>query len=189
MTTDVYIKGTIIIQTSDQKKHRWEYVYKTPCPKIKDTLMSEFNNLELNHEEKQQLTLNHRKKLFRFLQLHNKAITSLTNKFVKELKQYRDESIKILAKEEGAHICLAALFSGKLSGQMDWKFEFSDVPLKLFPEKLIKKPGMAQMYDISFSLDQNSWLRPFQTLYERPPYLQFKNSLGIENAYPHFKVA
>ena len=162
-------QGKIEFYPAQNKKKAFKYNLEVPCPEVSDTLMNQFRGLGLSEEEKRDLTLNHRKKIFFFQNLKTQQIVKNSNQFIKELKKYKDENLVIKASGEAAYICLAAIYSGKVPAHTNWKFELSSVPLGLFPKELVKTE--ASRVDICLELQKDCWLKPFKTLYSAPKFL------------------
>ena len=136
-----------------------------------DTLMSEFSHLGLSSEEKNKLSRNHREYFCSFKFLKEKDIKKMTNELISSLSQLKNEPLIICASEAGVYICLAAIFSGKLPQNVEWRFELEEFALPLFPKELVKKSSAADSYDISFRFDEKGYIKPFPSLKRAPSYM------------------
>lgn len=147
--------------------------FKMPelCISMADTLMSEFSHLGLSHEEKNKLSRQHREYFCAFKLLREKDIKKSRQELIKLLKDFRNEALVIRASEAGALVCLAAIFSGQLPQNVEWRFELEEIPLPLFPKELVKSCSAAQSFEISFKYKEGGALKPFPSLKKAPSYL------------------
>lgn len=157
-----------------------EFEFQAKKLEMTEILMSHFSHLELSHEEKKNLTFKHRELIAQIENIPAKQIQKYSNALVNELKQFKNKSVTIKASHLGAYICLSAIFSGKVPVENDWQFELSSVPLKLFPEMLVKENRAALSQSIHFQMEKDCWMKPFKSLYACPEYLQF-DTLMIED--------
>lgn len=153
--------------------------FKLPKKEITmaDTLMSEFSHLGLSPEEKNKLSRNHREYFCSFKFLKEKDIKKMTNELISNLSELKNEPLVISASEAGVFICLAAIFSGKLPQNVEWRFELEEFALPLFPKELVKKSSAADSYDISFKFNESGYIKPFPSLKKAPAYM---GTLGDE---------
>lgn len=142
-----------------------------PPVSMADTLMSEFSHLGLTSDEKNKLSRQHREYFCSFKLLKEKDIRKTRSELIKLLKDYSNEPLVIKASEAGALICLAAIFSGQLPLNTEWRFELEEIPLPFFPKELVKKSSAAQSYEICFKYNQDSALKAFPTLKKAPSYM------------------
>ncbi len=160
--------------------------YDLPSPKISmaDTLMSEFSHLGLSSDEKNKLSRQHREYFCSFKLLTEKDIKKSRQELIKMLKDFQNEALVIKASETGALICLAAIFSGQLPQNTEWRFELEEIPLPFFPKELIKKSTAAQSFEISFKYHENGALKPFPTLKKAPAYMGLASDHDINEFRP-----
>ncbi len=144
---------------------------------IADTLMSEFSHLGLSSIEKNKLSRQHREYFCSFKFLKESEIKKMRAALVRDLKPFKDESLVISASEGGALICLAAIFSGELPQNVDWRFELEELALPLFPKELIKNYSAAQSFEITFKYHEKGFIKSFPSLRKAPGYM------GLEDEY------
>ncbi|MCF8058808.1 MAG: hypothetical protein K9K67_05910 [Bacteriovoracaceae bacterium] len=148
---------------------------------IADTLMSEFSDLGFSTEEKNKLSRQHREYFCSFKSLKESEIKKMRTALVKDLLCLEDESLVICASEGGALICLAAIFSGELPKNVDWRFELEDLALPLFPKELIKNCSAAQSFEITFKYHEKGFIKPFPSLRKAPGYMGFEDEFDISD--------
>lgn len=136
-----------------------------------DTLMSEFSHLGLSTDEKNKLSRNHRAYFCSFKFIKEQDIQSMTNELIGHLSELKNEPLVISASEAGVMICLAAIYSGKLPQNVEWRFELEEFALPLFPKELVKKSTAAGCYDITFKFHEKGLIKPFPTLKKAPSYM------------------
>lgn len=158
-----------------------------PSVTMADTLMSEFSHLGLTSDEKNKLSRQHREYFCSFKLLTEKDIRKTRTELIRMLKDYSDEPLVIKASEAGALICLAAIFSGQLPNNTEWRFELEEIPLPFFPKELIKKSSAAQSFEISFKYNEDGALKPFPTLKKAPSYMGLQYDHDISEFRPPVK--
>ena len=136
-----------------------------------DTLMSEFSHLGLSTEEKNKLSRKHREYFCSFKFLKENDIKAMTNELITHLAELKHEPLIISASEAGVFICLAAIFSGRLPQNVEWRFELEEFALPLFPKELVKKSSAADSYDIAFKFNEKGYIKPFPSLKKAPSYM------------------
>ncbi|MCR9203403.1 MAG: hypothetical protein NXH75_02420 [Halobacteriovoraceae bacterium] len=144
------------------------------------TLMSSFNDLGFTTEEKTKLTQEYRKHLRAYQHVKNTEIKKAQKELIGALKKLKEESVVIKANDFGAFICLAAIFSGELPSNVDWRFEFEEFALPLFPENLIKNKAACQSFDIALKYSSKSWISLFPSLRRVPAFMGPKFDPDIE---------
>jgi hypothetical protein len=132
---------------------------------LTDTMMSSFENLKLTNEEKKHLSRSHRKLLNYYRHLNLFTLNSDAKKLVHEINHSKQSHIIIEANHYGAYVCLAALFSGKLSEDKTVEFILEKAPLALFPKAFIKTEPKNKNHKVVFRLAEDCWLTPFSSLY------------------------
>ncbi len=174
--------GKIALKKAGQKKCMKSVSYRLPQRdfSVSETLMKEFQSLELSDEEKGKLSRSHRKTMCNYTHLSEGDIANYRNQLIKELSQYTDERLVIVASEMGAFICLAAIFSGELPQNVNWHFELKEFAPPLFPKNLVKKKSAGQSYDISLKFSRDGWIRPFPTLCKVPSYMHLNSTIDHE---------
>lgn len=170
MKKPVMLKGQIKFFSKRAGKE-YEMKYSDPVFKegfeesLTDTMMTSFHHLKLTAMEKKQLSRSHRKILNYYRHLNPFSLNQDAKKLVLEINQYQDAHVVIEADQYGAFICLAALYSGKISEEKRIEFILKDSPLALFPKVLAKKEPKENLHKIIFRLSESSWLEPFNSLY------------------------
>lgn len=129
------------------------------------TILSSFDSLNLNPEEKRQLSINHRKILNSYRHLNPFALNVDAQEFIEHVTRCKNDKMTIYAHDYGAYICLAALYSGKLPLNKKIEFHFTSSPLALFPKTFFKETPKSSEHKIVFHVEDDSWLRPFSSLY------------------------
>ena len=132
---------------------------------LADTMMSSFENLKLSPDEKKQLSRTHRKLLNCYRHLNPFSLNMHAQKLIHEINHSKQTNIVVEANHYGAYICLAALYSGKLSEKKHVEFILEKAPLTLFPKALIKSEPKASLHSAIFNLNEDCWLSPFSSLY------------------------
>lgn len=132
---------------------------------LADTMMASFENLNLTTVEKKQLSRSHRKMLNYYRHLNPYSLTVDAEKLILEINQSKQSHVVIEANHYGAYICLAALYSGKLSQDKNIEFLLEKAPLALFPRAFIKSEPIDRLHKVVFHLSEDCWLSPFSTLY------------------------
>ena len=147
---------------------------------LQATFMSSFSDLDLTNEEKTKLTQDYRKEMRAYQHVDQKKVNEGKKELISILKKLRDEKIKVTARDFGAFIALAAIFSGDLPQNVDWRFELEEFALPLFPEKYIKNKTACQNFDISLKFSSNHWLRLFPSLKKVPTFMGTQFDPDIE---------
>ena len=129
------------------------------------TMMSSFDFLKFSPEEKKQLSNQHRRILNNYRQINPFALNVDAKELIDQISKCKSSALVIEAHDYGAYICLAALFSGKLPLNKKIEFHFEGSPLALFPKSLLKSSPKNLDHKIVFKVSEDSWLKPFSTLY------------------------
>jgi hypothetical protein len=166
MRTPSNFKGQITFVSADraQKKVLVDYFLEVNESALDQIIMSSFMDLNFSPEEKKSLSSSTRKKLNDYRQLNPLAINCEAEELIKEIKSCKDEYFTIEAKDVGVFICLTALFSGNFPQNKKIEFHFNGAPLALFPKKLCKESARKAKAKIVYKIEDNSWLKPFETL-------------------------
>lgn len=174
--------GKIAFRKLGHKKSLKSFNFNLPNKSfsVSETLMSEFQGLNLSNEEKGKLSRNLREYMCIYTHITEKDISTYRKQLIKELRNYSDETLVISASELGAFICLAAIFSGELPQNVSWHFELKEFALPLFPKELVKKKSAAQSYDVSLVFSKEGWVRPFPTLCKVPHYMHLRSNIDHE---------
>jgi hypothetical protein len=143
--------------------------------KLCDTMMVSFENLNLSSEEKKHFSRNHRKLINYYRHIDPVALNRDALQLISTINQSDQSNIVILANHYGAYICLAALYSGKLSTLKKIEFILEKAPLALFPESFMKAKPKSSLHKIVFQVSEDCWLNPFSSLYKN---LRIKYSLA-----------
>ncbi|MDD0851551.1 hypothetical protein HBN50_00530 [Halobacteriovorax sp. GB3] len=171
------------IRLTKNKRTLCNYKFEEIKHSMQDTLMYNFKDQGFCESEKRALSQPIREKLFQYKHINPKQIQKYANQLVKEINQLDQDIIRIEASEVGAFICLAAMFSGKLSKQKDIYFELSSFPVKLFPRELVKKTSEGHAHHINICLNEDCWLKPFQTLRECPEYMELSGPIEEDTSF------
>ncbi len=165
------LKGKILILGNKATHKKTSIVYSDPYSeeifedKITDAMISSFEHLKLTSQEKQKLTRGHRRMLNYFRFLNPFLVNSEAKKLIEEINHSNLDHIQVEAHMYGAYICLAALYSGKLSAEKKIDFYIEKAPLALFPKALIKKEPSYKHHKVTLRISKNCWLSPFESLY------------------------
>jgi len=170
-------RGTISIVDHKGKKQKVDFDF-TPNHdhNIGDTLMNHFKDCHFSPDEKQLLTREHRKIILTFKNLPVEKVTEYRDKLILKINRSHSNKIQIQTKNIGTFICLAAILSGKLDTDKNISFQFNMVPILYFPKKLAraKKNIEFKNLKIQFYFEEDSWIKPFKTLYKCPKFLEDK---------------
>lgn len=160
-------KGKIFFSSDDfaAKKTLMSYYTEPLEVSFDQTIMSSFDFLNLNPEEKKQLSNKHRMLLNSYRQINPFALNVDAQDFIAQVTKCKGEKMVIHAHDYGAYICLAALYSGKLPANKKIEFHFESSPIALFPKSFLKNMPKVADHKIVFHVEENSWLGPFATLY------------------------
>lgn len=145
-----------------QVKPTLEYGY---VEKMFDTMMINFNFLNLSQAEKKKLSKSHRQLINCYTHLNPFALNHDAKELISAISHLPDEKLVIKANNYGTYVCLAAIYSGHLPNK---KIEFllEDAPIALFPKSLIKYQPKEQLHKVIFRVSEKSWLCPFMSLYQ-----------------------
>lgn len=133
---------------------------------ICDTMMGSFENIKFSSEEKKQLSRSHRKIINYYRHLNPFSLNADAKQLISMINSSRENQFVIKANQYGAYICLAALYSGKLSDHKKVEFILENAPLALFPKALMKAKPKDRLHKIVLKLSEDSWLSPFTSLYD-----------------------
>lgn len=126
------------------------------------TMLSSFDFLNFTAEEKKRLSKKHRDLLSSYKHINPFALNADALVLIEHINNCKGQKIKIEASAYGAYICLAALYSGKLSSDKSFEFVLEGAPLALFPQTLLKKKDHS--HKIILRLSDDCWLKPFTSL-------------------------
>lgn len=132
---------------------------------ISESMISCFENLNLTVAEKQKLSLGHRKKLNYFKHLNVFFLNQDAKKLIEQINDSEENDLVIEAQSYGAYICLAALYSGRISPEKKVEFIIEKAPLALFPKVLIKHMPNTKRLKLTMLMSDDCWLAPFESLY------------------------
>lgn len=159
-------KGKIFFsQNSALKKTLMSYYAEPLEMGFDQTIMASFDFLNLNPEEKKQLSKRHRQMLNNYRHINPFALNVDAQELIEHIAKCKSERMVIHAHDYGAYICLAALYSGKLPTNKKIEFHFESSPLALFPKSFLKSQPKSNEHKIVFHVQEDSWLGPFSTLY------------------------
>ena len=161
-------KGKIYLSrpSYSTRKVLFSYEAETLEASFDQSMMASFDTLNLTVKEKQKLSLQHRNKLSRFKNINLFVLNRDSKKLIEQINNYPDNKLVIEANDYGAYVCLAALYSGKLSNQKSIEFVLEKSPIALFPNNFIKCQPHNTDHKVSFKVSADSWLAPFSSLYQ-----------------------
>jgi hypothetical protein len=133
--------------------------------KLCDTMMASFESMQFSTEEKKHLSRNHRKLINYYRHISNLSLESDAKQLVLAINHSKQTQFVIEANHYGAYVCLAALYSGKLSSDKKIEFILEKAPLALFPESFMKFEPKNPLHKVIFHLSEDCWLSPFSSLY------------------------
>ncbi|MBP9681481.1 MAG: hypothetical protein KBD76_08755 [Bacteriovorax sp.] len=171
MSKSVNFKGKIQFVGSSVNHKNSFLKYKSPLlnegfqDDLADSMMSSFDHLHLSVEEKKCLSRLHRKMLNYYRHLSPFSLRVDAEKLIDQINQSKENKLLIEAQEYGAYVCLAALYSGKLSANKKVEFILEQAPLALFPRNFIKAEPKPEHHKVTFRLSEDCWLSPFSSLY------------------------
>lgn len=139
-----------------------------------DTMMASFENINFSAEEKKQLSRTHRKMINYYRHISPFSLNTDAKLLIAAINQSKENHVVIEANHYGAYICLAALYSGKLSEHKKIEFILEKAPLALFPKAFMKTEPKDRLHKVIFHLSEDCWLSPFSSLYNNQ---QIKYSL------------
>jgi hypothetical protein len=160
-------KGKIMFSPveSVEKKLLMSYISEGVDAGFEQTIMSSFSFLNISPEEKKQLSSRHRKMLNNYRHINPFALNADATELIDQISKCKSKTIVVEASDYGAYICLAALYSGKLSVDKKIEFQFAGSPLALFPKSFLKNAPKNIQHKIVFQVADNCWLSPFKSLY------------------------
>lgn len=160
-------KGKIMFSplASVEKRPLMSYFSEAVDTSLDQTIMSSFDFLNFSPEEKKQLSSRHRKVLNSYRHINPFALNGDAKILIDEINKCKTDLLVIEASDYGAYICLAAIYSGKLSSNKKIEFHFAGSPLALFPESLLKNAPKKLQHKIIFQVTETCWLSPFKSLY------------------------
>ena len=171
MSKPISFKGQILFSHSKASEKKTLMKYAQPTFKegfeesLADTMMASFEHLNLTAEEKKQLSHSHRKMLNYYRHLNPFSLNHDAQKLIAEINHSKENHVVIEAYHYGAYVCLAALYSGKISHHKKVDFILEKAPLALFPKALMKSQPTAKHHNVTFRLSDDCWLSPFSSLY------------------------
>lgn len=130
-----------------------------------DTMMASFLSLNFSAEEKKHLSRSHRKMINYYRHINPFSLKTDANQLVSTINQSKQNHFVIEANHYGAYVCLAALYSGKLSEDKKIEFILEKAPLALFPKSFMKSEPKDRLHKVVFHLSEDCWLSPFSSLY------------------------
>lgn len=171
MSKSISFKGKILFLNASASRKNTYLKYGQPSFKdgfednLADSMMASFDHLNLTTEEKKILSRSHRKMLNYYRHLSPFSLNMDAKKLINEINQSKQTHFEIHADHYGAYICLAALYSGKISPDKKVEFTLEGAPLALFPKAFIKSEPKMSHHKVTFCLSDDSWISPFTSLY------------------------
>lgn len=132
---------------------------------IANTMMADFEQLNLTSEEKKNLSRSHREILNYYRYLSPFSLNTDAKKLIAEINHSSEKQLTIKAEQYGAYVCLAALYSGKLDRSKKIDFILEKAPIALFPKSFMKSRSKSNNHKVVFCLTDDCWLSPFNSLY------------------------
>ena len=133
---------------------------------LADTMMASFDHLNLTTEEKKNLSRSHRKLLNFYKNVSLFSLKIDSKRLIDEINDSKKTHFIIEANHYGAYVCLAALYSGKLSSYKKIEFILEKAPLALFPKAFFKAEPNTNIHKVIFRLSEDCWVSPFSSLYK-----------------------
>lgn len=147
-----------------------------------DTMMASFLHLNFSHEEKKQLSRTHRKLINYYKHISPFSLNADAKQLIAAINKSSDSHVVIEANHYGAYVCLAALYSGKLSHDKKIEFFLEKAPMALFPKAFMKTEPENNIHKIVFRLSEDCWLSPFSSLYNNQRIKYSLNKRPIKKA-------
>ena len=172
MSKTINFKGQILFSHSMASNKKKPLKYNSPTfekgfeESLTDTMMSSFDYLDLTAPEKKLLSRSHRKMLNYYRYLNPFALNLDAKNLVIEINNFNDDHVVVEANHYGAYVCLAALYSGKISSHKKVDFILEQAPLALFPKAFIKENTINKKHTVLFRISEDSWIKPFSSLYQ-----------------------
>ena len=156
---------------------------------IGEVLMYKFNQLKFTTEEKTLLSRPIRELIYSYQNLSSEHFSNDVHALIEILNQFPGKKIEIQATDCGGLIALAAINSGKLKSDKKFILFLEETPLALFPKSFFQYHGKNRSHQIVFKLSEESWLRPFETLYQKPHYMHMEVTWDIADVVKTSKKA
>lgn len=131
-----------------------------------DTMMASFEHMNFSAEEKKHLSRSHRKMINYYRHISPFALNAHANHLIAAINESKKSHVVIEANHYGAYICLAALYSGKLSPHKKVEFILAKAPIALFPKAFMKSEPVEKLHKVIFQITDDCWLKPFSSLYK-----------------------
>ena len=170
MSKTINFKGQILFSHSMASTKKTSLKYSSPTfekgfeENITDSMMASFDYLELSDSEKKLLSRSHRKMLNHYRYLNQFSLNQDAKNLVTAINNFSDDHLVVEANHYGAYVCLAALYSGKISNNKRVDFILEQAPLALFPKTFIKENTINKKHTVLFRICEDSWLKPFGSL-------------------------
>ncbi|MGZ3790424.1 MAG: hypothetical protein ACXVLQ_17965 [Bacteriovorax sp.] len=172
MSKSISFKGKILFVGANKTSRKNAHL-KYASPSFQEgfednlalTMMASFDHLNLTSEEKKNLSRSHRKMLNYYRHISPFSLNIDANKLIIEINQSKQAHFVIKANHYGAYVCLAALYSGKLSPNKKIEFILENAPLALFPKTFMKCEPKGDFHRVVFQMSDDCWLSPFRSLY------------------------
>lgn len=171
----LFVRGKIELVGKKDKSH-YNFTLKPHEFSMSDTLMINFKKYGFSVEEKRTLSQEYRKNILRFTHLCKDDLYLQAKALIKRLKKLKSDTVEIKASDEGAFVCLVAIFSGELPQDKKFFFTLNCVPLKLIKREYLRKKQKPVTVDIDLRFSRKSWLEALDSLKECPRFLEIQQS-------------
>ncbi len=164
-------KGLVKIEGANLSKpisFNYNFTADKDLHNMSDMLITNFKNIKFSPKEKQFLSKRARHFLTCYTKLELFKVKKEVSRFIHLLEESRIQGpIQIQADGLGTFLCLAVIHSGHFEElNIDAHFKLEMAPLNLLPKSLLKINSLPSTVQLEFYFQDNSWIRPFKTLYE-----------------------
>jgi hypothetical protein len=163
------------IELADVKKKKTVKKYNISSDEknisMAETFMSNFCDMGLSEDEKQLLTQENRCELIHYRNITPEEIQYYVQQLLSNINSNHSEVIAIKASGFGAYVCLAALTFQELPKNKQYQISLEGIPLMLYPKNLIKSKKATHNVEISYTIEEKSWLNSFASLTSAPDHL------------------
>jgi hypothetical protein len=157
-------KGSIFsTEISNKRKIFFKYQTSSIENEFSSTMMCSFMELNLSSREKQKLSRHFRNELSTYKAINLFELNKHAGELCKAINNSEKNNICLEAHDYGAYVCLAALYSGKLSPKKKIVFNLSNTPLALFPLEFMKKAPRAN-HKVSYLQNPDNWMTKFESI-------------------------
>ncbi|MBT7611339.1 MAG: hypothetical protein HN576_16385 [Bacteriovoracaceae bacterium] len=186
------LSGKIELSDLEFKKNIKKYDVNSGQKEISmaETFMTNFSDIELSEYEKQHLTQANRCELIHYKSITFAEVESFARQLLSNISSNHSEMISIKASGFGAYVCLAAITSQELPKNKKYQIVLEGFPLMLYPKDLMKTKRATHNVEITYTIEEESWLNSFSSLTAAPDHLnQIDQLMDLRMNQCQFKLA